>query len=149
MAYISSLQSFASLSLGFSVVTRKWKAFQLYQGSGRLFSCIKAVEGLSLVSKQWKGFQLYQSSGKHRVSEGNLGGLQRHLHRQGAPPPPSQSQAAEMQRRSAPATAHTLNAEQCCWCNLLLPGELQVDISKVARVHKSRWPLHGVGPKPR
>ena len=45
--------------------------------------------------------------GKHRVSEADLGGLQRHLHKQGVPPPPSQSQAAEMQRRSAPATDHS------------------------------------------
>ena len=59
-------------------------------------------------------FQLYHSSGKQRVSEGDLGGLQRHLHRQGAPPPPSQSQAAEMQTHSAPATAHTLSAEHHC-----------------------------------
>jgi len=44
------------------------------------------------------------------VSQADLGGLQRHLHKQVGPPPPIQSQAAEMQRRSAPATAHTLNA---------------------------------------
>lgn len=70
------------------------------------------------------GFHLYHSSEKQRVSEGDLGGLQRHLHKQGAPLPPSQSQAAEMQRRSAPVAAHTLSAEHRCCCNMLLPSKL-------------------------
>lgn len=30
------------------------------------------------------------------------------------------------------------NAEQCCWCNMLLPDALQVDISKGAVVQECR-----------